>query len=299
MQKKIIKIIGAVGTISGLLIFINQPSFPTPDKLLVFGVFIAMMFNLGLEFLKRFGPFVIMLLVYESFRGLVPDLNNRVDYTILPAIDKLLGFGQLPTITLQNWLWDGAVKWYDFMFYLPYMLHFVLPIILGVIIWQKHESKYWLFVTAYISVSFAGFLTYLVFPASPPWLASNLGYIDPITRISSDVWLALGVNDFPSLYNSISPNPVAAMPSLHAAYATLFALFVTKLWRSKWRYLAWVYPVLIYIGTIYQGEHYLIDEIIGAIYAIVGFYFAPKLLSKIQLTYQKIKAKYKSDDAKH
>lgn len=299
MYKQILKIIGIVGTIASVVIFLLQPSFPTPDKLLIFGIFVAMMFNLGLEFLKRFGPFVIMLLVYESFRGLVPDLNTRVDYTILPAIDTVLGLGQLPTVALQNLLWDGAVKWYDFMFYIPYMLHFVLPLVLGVIIWRTKENKYWIFVTAYISVSFAGFLTYLVFPASPPWLASDLGYIKEISRISSSVWFALGVNDFPSLYNQISPNPVAAMPSLHAAYATLFALFVTNLWSNKWRYLAWIYPALIYVGTVYQGEHYLIDEIAGALYAIVGFYAAPKLLSLIKNSYKRILIRIKSVINKH
>lgn len=299
MYKQILKIIGIVGTIASVVIFLLQPSFPTPDKLLIFGIFVAMMFNLGLEFLKRFGPFVIMLLVYESFRGLVPDLNTRVDYTILPAIDTVLGLGQLPTVALQNLLWDGAVKWYDFMFYIPYMLHFVLPLVLGVIIWRTKENKYWIFVTAYISVSFAGFLTYLVFPASPPWLASDLGYIKEISRISSSVWFALGVNDFPSLYNQISPNPVAAMPSLHAAYATLFALFVTNLWSNKWRYLAWIYPALIYVGTVYQGEHYLIDEIAGALYAILGFYAAPKLLSLIKKSYKRILIRIKSVINKH
>jgi hypothetical protein len=143
MNKQIIKILGLMGTIASVIIFLLQPSFPTPDKLLIFGIFVAMMFNLGLEFLKRFGPFVIMLLVYESFRGIVPGLNTRVDYTILPAIDEILFFGNLPTAVLQNLLWDGSIKWYDFMFYIPYMLHFVLPLVLGVIIWRTKENKYW------------------------------------------------------------------------------------------------------------------------------------------------------------
>jgi membrane-associated phospholipid phosphatase len=281
MDRHIIKVIGLAGSFFALSVFITQPSFPTPDKLLVFGILVAMIFSQGIEFLRRFGPFVIMLLVYESFRGLVPNLNTRVDYTILPAIDRFLFLGTLPTTSLQAILWNGSVQWYDFMFYIPYMLHFVLPLVLGIWIWKKRERYFWIFVTAYISVSFAGFFTYLLFPAAPPWMASDLGYIEPITRISSSVWFALGVNDFPSLYNAISPNPVAAFPSLHAAYATLFALFVTKLVKGNWKYVAWIYPLLIYIGTVYQGEHYAIDELAGAVYAAAGFYLAPRLLNQI------------------
>jgi membrane-associated phospholipid phosphatase len=142
-------------------------------------------------------------------------------------------------------------------------------------------------------VSFAGFLTFLAFPAAPPWMASEKGIIEPIARVSSSVWYALGIHDFPSVYNKISPNPVAAMPSLHAAYATLFALLVIKIFnRSRWRFAAWVYPTIIYIGTVYSGEHYAIDEIIGAMYAVVGFYATPYLLRFLQNTYARLKATY-------
>jgi hypothetical protein len=194
-------------------------------------------------------------------------------------VDKILGLGVLPTVTLQNWWWHGSVAWYDFVFYIPYMLHFVLPIALALIVWKIRESYYWKLVTAYLTVSFSGFLTFLVFPAAPPWMASDKGFIPEITRVSSDVWFALGIHDFPSVYNKISPNPVAAVPSLHAAYATLFALIIFKLFKkSKWKYLSILYPALIYTGTVYQGEHYLIDELLGGVYALVGFLAAPYIL---------------------
>ncbi len=283
MREKLIRTIGILGTIATVVVFVRKPSFPTPDKLLVFGICISLAFNQAWQFMKRFVPFVVLLLVYESFRGLVPQLNNHVNYTLLPAADKLLFLGNLPTVLLQNLLWDGHVQWYDFAFYLVYMMHFVLPLVLAVIIWKLRAKEYWRYVTAYVSVSFAGFLTFLLFPAAPPWLASDKGLIEPIARISSSVWFALGVNDFPSLYNRISPNPVAAVPSLHAAYATLFALFVISLFnKSKWRFVALIYPVMIYVGTVYQGEHYAIDEIIGGLYALAAFWTAPRILAAIR-----------------
>lgn len=271
MNKSITRIIGVIGTVLCLGIYIHEPSFPTPDKLLVFTTFIFMIFGQGWAVLKRLAPFVILLLVYESFRGLVPHLNTRVHYTELINADRFLFAGNLPTKQLQNLLWNGSVQWYDFVFYLAYMLHFILPIALAVMIWKTREKHYWRFIATYITVSFAGFITFLLFPAAPPWLAAQKGLIEPITRISSSVWYALGIHDFPSVYNKISPNPVAAMPSLHAAYATLLVLFVYKLYGKKWALLASLYPALIYVGTVYQGEHYAIDEIIGALYAIAGF----------------------------
>lgn len=281
-KQRVLRLIGIVGTIACVVLYLLTPSFPTPDKLLVLGVFLGMAFSQAIEVLKRFFPFVAILLVYESFRGIADDLNTKVDFTILPAADKLLFFGELPTAWLQQYLWNGSVRWYDFALYIPYMLHFVLPLALAVAVWKLMDQHYWRLITAYVVVSFAGFFTFLLFPASPPWMASDLGYIEPIYRISSDVWFALGVHDFPSLYNEIAPNPVAAMPSLHAAYATLFALFVIALFKSRWRYVSMIYPAMIYFGTVYQGEHYVIDELAGGLYAVGAFYVAPYILRLVQ-----------------
>lgn len=269
---KYFRLIGLLGVITCLVLFIRTPSFPTPDKLLVFLTFGFMMFGRGKALLLRLGPFVGLLLVYESFRGLVPKLNHRVEYHWMIWADDHLFGGSLPTTTLQHWLWHGHIQWYDFIFYLVYMLHFVLPMSLALLIWKYRDQFYWQYIASLLSLSFAGFITFLLFPAAPPWLAMDKHVIISVTRISSQVWLALGIHDFPSLYNTLSPNPVAAVPSLHAAYATLFLIFVYKLFDKRWAALASLYPLLIYVGTVYQGEHYAIDEIIGAVYA-VGTYF--------------------------
>jgi hypothetical protein len=278
--------LGVAGTIVCVFIFVRTPSFPTPDKLLVFLTLVFMIFGQAWAMLGRVLPFAAILLVYESFRGIATHLNTHVNWLWMPSVDRLMTGGHLPTAALQSWLWHGQVQWYDFVFYLPYMLHFVLPFTLALIIWKLRERHYWRYITTFMVVSFAGFLTYVAFPAAPPWMASGQGYIEPITRVSSHVWYALGVQDFPSVYNKITANPVAAVPSLHAAYATLVALFVITLFKFRLRFLAVVYPLLIYVGTVYQGEHYVIDEALGALYAVGAFWAAPYVLRAI------VRAKY-------
>jgi membrane-associated phospholipid phosphatase len=263
-------ILGVVGTFICLGLFITQPSFPTPDKLLIVLVFVFLIFGQAKDMLLRLGPFVALLLLYESFRGLADHLNSKVEYVWMIKADEFL-FKTLPTRVLQGWFWHGTTQWYDFVFYLSYMLHFVLPIGLAIIIWKLRDKSYWQYVWTFVAVSFMGFFTFLLFPAAPPWMAAEKGYIQPITRISSEVWKALGVKDFPSVYNKISPNPVAAVPSLHAAYATLLVIFVWKLFGKKWGLLALIYPVIIFVGTVYSGEHYAIDEILGILYAIIAY----------------------------
>jgi membrane-associated phospholipid phosphatase len=269
--RKLTQTIGLIGALACLVAFVARPSFPTPDKLLIFLVFVFMYFHQALAMLKRLLPFVGLLLVYESFRSVASQLNSHVNYTLAPRFDRWL-FGDLPTNYLQRLLWHGHVQWYDFIFYLAYMAHFILPMGLALLVWKTRERHYWRLVSTYLAVAFASFITFFLFPAAPPWLAAQHHVINPITRISSDVWFALGLKDFPSFYNHLAANPVAAVPSLHAAWATLLVLFVGELYGRRWAALACLYPFLIFVGTVYQGEHYGFDVITGVLYALVGYW---------------------------
>lgn len=250
-----------------------ERTFWTPDVLFIMLLALFFVFGQTRAFIIRFAPLIILLIVYEGFRSFIPHLNSHVHYSEMINFDKWLGGGVLPTTHLQNLLWHGNVRWYDFYFYFLYTVHFLMPIILGVVIWKKFgDRNYWQFMVALLTLSYGAFLTYLLFPAAPPWMASDMHLIEPIRRISSDVWWAMGIKDFSSLYANLSPNPVAAVPSLHCAYPTLFALFVVRLFKAKKFWLVWLYPISISLGVVYLGEHYVFDVILGIIFALIAFY---------------------------
>ncbi|SRR6266550_1500111 len=252
-------------------IFIFKRNFWTPDTLFVVLLALAVAFGQARAFLIRFVPFIGLLLVYDSFRGIADNLNHLVHYTEMIDADRFLFGGILPTDWLQQLWWHGHVQWYDFYFYFLYTLHFVAPVLVAVLIWRKRDQLYWPYVWAFVVLSFAGFLTYVLFPAAPPWMASDNGYIEPIHRISSDIWYAMGVTNFSEVYSQLSPNEVAAVPSLHAAYPLLMVLFVARAfgWRRVWWLL--FYPASVWIGIVYLGEHYAIDALLGIAYAAVAY----------------------------
>lgn len=276
-REKLGQVFGVVGTFASIWLFAKNPSFPTPDKIVVFMVFVFMIFRQAQAMLLRFGPFVLILLAYESFRSVADQLNSHVDYLLAPRVDEFL-FGNLPTVYFQNWLWHGAVRWYDFALYIPYMLHFVLPIGLGILVWKSRAAHYWRVVNTYLVSAFMSFFTFLLFPAAPPWLAAQNHFIEPIQRVSSNVWYSLGIKDFPSFYNEITPNVVAAIPSLHAVWAILFSVFIWKLFGRRWGALSLIYPAAIAFGTVYMGEHYMFDIIVGGLYVGGAIWLTPRLM---------------------
>jgi membrane-associated phospholipid phosphatase len=67
----------------------------------------------------------------------------------------------------------------------------------------------------------------------------------------------------------------AAIPSLHAGYAFLCFLFVlTLVWKTRWRWCALfigvLYPLAQSWAVVYTGNHYVIDLLMGYLYALAA-----------------------------
>ncbi|HWG55907.1 MAG TPA: phosphatase PAP2 family protein, partial [Gaiellaceae bacterium] len=64
-------------------------------------------------------------------------------------------------------------------------------------------------------------------------------------------------------------NPVAAVPSLHAAYTLLVTIF---LWRfaRRVRPLLALYPPAMAFALVYSAEHYLVDVLLGWAYTLAA-----------------------------
>ncbi|MEO7617559.1 MAG: phosphatase PAP2 family protein, partial [Candidatus Saccharibacteria bacterium] len=230
------------------------------------------LYGKGLEYIKRFLPFVAIVIIYDSLRSIVPYFVHDVHFHEMIAFDKLIGGGQIPTVNLQHWLYHGQLHWFDYYLYFVYMLHFIAPFIIGLLLWRFRPAGYWRYIAALSVVSYTAFVTYFLFPAAPPWMASNVGYIDPITKISSAVWWGWGIHSFPLLYSHFNPNATAAIPSLHSAYPFLDLLFINRLFGKKIAAIFSIYPLSIWFGVVYLGEHYVIDVIVGMLYSYVAFH---------------------------
>jgi len=117
----------------------------------------------------------------------------------------------------------------------------------------------------------AGLVTYVLYPAAPPWLAAKDGVIPPVARLSARGWELLHSNHAGSLMSEaqVKVNTVAAMPSLHTATATLIAAFFFP--RAPWwgKILLACYPLLMGAVLVYSGEHYVVDLLFGYLYAAV------------------------------
>jgi membrane-associated phospholipid phosphatase len=79
-----------------------------------------------------------------------------------------------------------------------------------------------------------------------------------------------GLPALKGIYSTLNPNPVAAMPSLHSAYAWLFMLFAFRLWGARAAPVV-LYPAGMYFSVLYLGHHYFVDVLAGILYATVAY----------------------------
>ena len=93
-------------------------------------------------------------------------------------------FGAVPSVWLQERLVDGSAHWYDAAAALVYVTHFVSIPLVTAFVWFCLRDRFTAWVAAVLR-SLLGVGVYVVYPAAPPWLASDLGDIGTVDRISA------------------------------------------------------------------------------------------------------------------
>ena len=187
------------------------------------------------------------------------------------AVDEQL-FGTPPSVWLQQHLVDGATHWYDAVAALVYVTHFVsIPLVTG-LVWFRLRGRFRAWLTAVVTFTVVGVAGYLVYPAAPPWMASDLGAVGAVDRLSLVGWHYLDLTSVARLsaLGQGGSNPVAAMPSLHAGAALLVAGFLHPAVGPPWRAALAAYVLLMGLALVYTGEHYVVDVVAGWLTAAVA-----------------------------
>ncbi len=226
------------------------------------------------SWLRDWGPILALLLIYDFSRGLAD--NQRVPHAMeMIDGDRFLFRGHLPTLWLQQHLYDpDHVHWWDVLASFTYMSHFVASLTVAVVLWMRTRPQWASFMRRWFFLTAIGLTTYFVYPAAPPWWASQFGYFaEHVERLSSRGWGAIGLDGTGSLlsHGQSLANPVAAMPSLHAAFTLLIALFFMQRTRKRWWPLLAAYPLAMAFTLVYCGEHYVTDILVGWTYVGMTF----------------------------
>jgi membrane-associated phospholipid phosphatase len=227
------------------------------------------------RFAIEWGPFVAVLFLYDRLRGFADGLLFPARETPQLRFEAALFGKPIPTVWLQSHLWHGAnhLHWWDYLAWFVYLTHFFATLVVAAILWTWAHDKFARFATMVCVLALTGFATYLLYPAAPPWLAARHGNVGESNRLIGLVWQHVPIAHYGSLFEKGQSyaNNVAAMPSLHSAYALLVTLYLWRLVPRWGRPLLAAYPPAMAFALVYSGEHYVVDCLAGWVYATASF----------------------------
>ena len=231
-----------------------------------------------LGFARDWAPIVGLLIAYNFSRGLAYHEGTQPHVRELIEADRIMfgwATGDLtPTVWLQQRLYDpDRIHWWDVLVSWVYFSHFVVAITAAAVLWVRSRPRWAGFMRRFFFLSGAGLITYFLYPAAPPWWAAEHGLVTEAVRISTRGWHAIGLSGAGNLLNlgQLASNPVAAMPSLHTAFALFVVVFFVRSVRRRWWPLLLAYPLAMTFTLVYAGEHWVIDVLVG--WAYVGLTF--------------------------
>lgn len=233
---------------------------------------------------RDLGLFVAMWLAYDESRGIADGLGMPVQVESVRDIDRFLFFGTDGVVWLQDRFLSaaGTVRWYDVIASFVYYSHFILPPLVMAVLWLTNRDQWIRYMRRFATVIFLACTMFILLPTAPPWMAAGgsnrSGYqfdaLPPLRRPTGNGWRHIGLDGFVEAWDVGRDwaNEVAAMPSLHSAYALFVVVFFWPQVRSGWlRALMLTYPLSMAVALMYFGEHYFADALAG--WGVVGISF--------------------------
>lgn len=221
--------------------------------------------------LRDWVPLGLVLAAYDLSRGMADTLGMPVQMASLVRVEQALFGGVVPTVWLQERLgpYVGPARWWEVPVALVYLSHFVVAFALLAVLWARDRGRFAAFRNRFLTLTAAGLATYVLLPATPPWMAAEADLIGPVRRVGLRGLEPLGIHTADALvrYGPRFGNAVAALPSLHAGWAALVALFVCSYVGRRWWPLLAAYPLWMGAALVMSGEHYVVDVLLGYLYA--------------------------------
>jgi hypothetical protein len=250
-------------------------SLVSPVGLIMLMIAFALYTNRGGRFMRDWVPVLVGLIAYAVTMSAVPSFGLEVHY--LPQIDadRILGFGTLPTTWLQEHLYDGRTGPLEAFSVAMYVSHFIAPLLLAFAIWAFWQNRGFSdLLFGLLAVSILANITFLLAPTAPPWLASEHGLIPQVQPIIKNALFDLDLNALALHKGDASRyNVVAAVPSLHVAWPVICLLVIRKHRLPMPLFAAQAALTLgVVFAIVYTGEHYLVDAILGAVYALAAWW---------------------------
>lgn len=263
------------------------------DHFLVCGLALALFYwnERTRFFLSLLYPMILSGILYDSMRYYADYIRGPVHvnepyYFDLRFFSLRGADGNL--LTPNEWWQLHTNSIFDFACGLAYLIFIFEFIGLCIYFFFTQRFRHMLKAAwAFFWVNLAGYATYYIYAAAPPWYVALHGLgparmdtpANPAGAARFDA--LLGTEFFVGMYGKAA-DVFGAVPSLHVSYPLLAMLYSFQI--RRFRAFGVFFYILMVFSAVYLDHHYLLDVILGSLYAIATFvftehYFADKQIS--------------------
>ncbi len=256
---------------------------PGPTVLLMLLLAAVLWTNRLGRFVRDWAPVIAILAVYIIAFGIVSKLKLPAYYRPQLEADKVLGFGHLPTVLLQDWIGRRPPFAVELLSVAAYLTHFFFPLLLGFYLWVRRSDGFRVLLYADIAVSVLASITQVLAPTAPPWLAAQHGLAPGVHDVLRFALSDVGLPELARYKgDGHAYNIVAAFPSIHAAFPVLGMIVARKYRVPMWLQVAQALQLAaVWFVIVYTGEHYVIDIVGGVLYAFAAFWIVQRVLAAL------------------
>lgn len=231
------------------------------------------------ELLRGLYPIGLVGLLYDAMRplknlGLTAERVHVCD--VRGAEARLFGFDSAEGVrmTLHDYFRVHHVTALDLFAAVPYATFIFVCVATAIWLHVVDRPAMRRFTWGFFAMNVAGFATYHLFPAAPPWYFHAHGCaVDLATHASEGPALArvdafLGISYFHGMYSKAS-SVFGAIPSLHCAYPLLVVIEGWRTFGTKLRVASVAYWLAMIFSAVYLDHHWVIDALVGSTYAVI------------------------------
>jgi membrane-associated phospholipid phosphatase len=215
----------------------------------------------GRDGLVQIAVVLVAVAAYEALRAMMtPDwpraLQNARE---VASIERMLGIDWESGIQQTFLAFPNVVELFNLFYFVG---HFALSSLFLIWLYRSKRDAFRLLRDMFLFATAISVVVHWVYPTAPPRLA-DVGLKDTLLAF----WdLDIGSPEFHGW-----SNPVAAIPSLHAAWAFAVAFGLVRYGGPLLRVAGIVYAPLVLLTIVVTGNHFLLDAAAGLLVLAVGF----------------------------
>ena len=202
-------------------------------------------------------------ILYRVVRLVVKDEIDRAFVNSHTVVDWEQALGIFNEVDLQSAILRSEhIVWGLNRYY--FLAHFIGSA--GFLTWLyvRHFAYYGRVRRVMFGTTFTALAMHVLFPLAPPRWFPDLGFVDTLQTYGPRIY------DSEAIANTA--NQIAAMPSLHVAWALIGAWAIISASSNPWRWAAIAHPATMTAAVVLTANHWWLDAFAAAalVFLVIG-----------------------------